>query len=87
MGDSHWRIDHYAYGTRQVAVVSGFVGPYGLTLAADGNLYVADCGFRRCRSTVPADAGPRFRRMPVQWRERWSLSRRSRLRSSVEATA
>ena len=26
------------------------------------------CVFRGCRSTSPRDAGPGFRRMPVQWR-------------------
>lgn len=60
MDDTQWKAARYPYGDGQVVVITGFVGPYGLTPAADGNLYVSDLKEAR---VLRFDAGLR----PTGW--------------------
>ncbi len=42
MSDTQWNVDTLTYGDNRVIILSGFIGPYGITPTEDGNLYVAD---------------------------------------------
>lgn len=37
-----WTVESKAYTGGQLTIISGFVGPYGLTIQSDGTLYVSD---------------------------------------------